>query len=240
MNGPLTANAIARLPMLAPVTLAINPSEVTGLIGPNGAGKTTLLRALAGLSAGPGSVAIAGTNLAAMPPAARARRLAWLPADRDIAWPMRADDLVQLGLGPGAARSEAAVAAALARADATEFAARRVDSLSTGERARVLLARALVGRPDWLLLDEPVANLAAYHRLDIMGVLRAEAARGAGVLVSLHDLDLARQHCDRLLIIHNGTLAADGPPSAVLTPENLARIFRIRQTPNGLEKSAGG
>ncbi|MEY2883514.1 MAG: hypothetical protein RL490_1238, partial [Pseudomonadota bacterium] len=154
-------------------------------------------------------------------------------ADRDVAWPMRADALVQLGLGPGAAADPAAVAAALAAADAQDFAARRVDTLSTGERARVLLARALVARPAWLLLDEPVANLDPWHRLHIMALLRAEAARGAGVVVALHDLDLARASCDRLLLLHQGRLVADGAPDAVLTPDNLAAVFRIRAGPAG-------
>ncbi len=237
MIASLVAHEIARPPMLAPVSLRVDPGCVTGLIGPNGAGKTTLLRALAGLGKGPGRATIAGTALAAMSPAARTRCLAWLPADRDVAWPMRSDALVQIGLGPGAPHDPAAIATALALADATAFAARRVDSLSTGERARVLLARALVARPDWLLLDEPVANLDAYHRLDIMALLRAEAQRGAGILISLHDLDLARRHCDRLLLLHEGALVADGPPAEVLSPANLALVFRIRETPLGLEKA---
>ncbi len=237
MIASLIAHDIARPPMLAPLSLRIDSGCVTGLIGPNGAGKTTLLRALAGLGAGPGRVTIVGEAPGDLPSAKRARRLAWLPADRDVAWPMRSGDLVQIGLGPGAPRDDTAIAAALALADATAFATRRVDSLSTGERARVLLARALVARPDWLLLDEAVANLDAYHRLDIMALLRAEAARGAGVLISLHDLDLARRHCDRLLLLHEGALVADGSPADVLSPANLARVFRIRETPLGLEKA---
>jgi iron complex transport system ATP-binding protein len=224
----LSASALARPPMLAPLSVELRPGSVTGVIGPNGSGKTTLLRALAGLSRGPGRVTLGGETMAALPPMQRARRLAWLPSTRDLAWPMRADDLVALGLGPGAARDEPAIAAALAAADASAFAGRRVDTLSTGERARVLLARALVARPEWLLLDEPTANLDPWHRLAVMAGLRAEAARGAGVVVALHDLDLARRHCDRLLLLSGGTLVADGPPEAVLSARNLAQIFAIR------------
>jgi iron complex transport system ATP-binding protein len=228
----LVATAIARPPMLAPLSLALAAGTLVGLVGPNGAGKTTLLRALAGIGAGPGRVTVAEADLASLSAAARARRLAWLPADRDIAWPMAAADLVQLGLGPGAPGDAAAVAAALAAADAGAFAGRRVDSLSTGERARVLLARALVARPDWLMLDEPVANLDPWHRLEIMAVLRREAARGAGVVVALHDLDLA-QRCDRVLMIDKGALVADGAPAEVLSPQNLAAVFRIAATAQG-------
>lgn len=231
----LVATGLARPPMLAPLALSLAPGQVIGLIGPNGAGKTSLLRALAGLSDGPGSVTIGGDQLASLSQAARVQRLAWLPADRDIAWPLRAADLVQLGLGPAAARDDAAVIAALTAADADNFAARRVDRLSTGERARVLLARALVARPQWLLLDEPTANLDPWHRLHIMALLAREAARGAGVITALHDLDLARR-CDRLLLIDNGQIAADGPAGEVLSPENLAQVFGIRHTETGWQQ----
>lgn len=224
----LRATALARPPMLAPLSLDLAPGRVTGVIGPNGSGKTTLLRALAGLSRGPGAVTLAGAALTALPAEWRARRLAWLPSTRDLAWPMLGRDLVALGLGPGATRDEAAIAAALAAADAGAFAARRVDTLSTGERARVLLARALVACPDWLLLDEPTANLDPWHRLAVLTLLRREAGRGAGVVVALHDLDLARRHCDRLLLLSGGVLVADGPPDAVLSPRNLATVFAIR------------
>ena len=228
----LAMTALARPPMLAPLSLALPPASVTGLIGPNGAGKTTLLRAIAGLSAGPGTVTIDGAPLAAD---SRVRTLAWLPADRDVAWPMLAADLVQLGLGPGAARDCAAITAALTAVDAEAFADRRVDTLSTGERARVLLARALVARPRWLLLDEPVANLDPFHRLGIMALLGRLASTGTGVVIALHDLDLARRYCDRLLLLDKGALVAAGTPTTVLGPAHLAAVFRIRSGADGWE-----
>ncbi len=231
----LVATAIARPPMLAATSVTLRPGELTGLIGPNGAGKTTLLRALAGLGAGlgagQGAVTIDGVAVSALAPATRAARLAWLPADRDIAWPMQARDVVALGLVRAA--NDSAVADALARADASAFADRRVDTLSTGERARVLLARALVNRPAVLLLDEPTANLDPGHRLHVMDLLRAEANAGTIVLVSLHDLDLATGRCDRLLLLADGALVADGAPDAVLTPARLAEIFGVARGPAG-------
>lgn len=226
----LEAHDLARPPMLAPITLALQPGTLTGVIGTNGAGKTTLLRALAGVSRGPGSVLIAGQPLRPHP-----RMLAWLPASRDSVWPMTAAALVALGLGPGPGSGgppdHAAVAAALAACDAGQLAARGVDRLSTGERARVLLARALVAQPAWLLLDEPIANLDPGHRIDVMALLAAQAARGAGVVLALHDLDLAAR-CDRLLLIDGGNLVADGPPATVLSAVHLARHF-------GVQRSAG-
>ena len=223
----LQAIALARPPMLAPISLTLQSGQFTGIIGPNGAGKTTLLRALAGLSTGPGDVLLDGKPLAPHP-----RRLAWLPASRDAVWPMTAATLVQLGLGPAAVPDPAAVSAALAACDAAPLANRPVNQLSTGERARVLLARALVARPAWLLLDEPIANLDPGHRLDVMALLAAEAARGAGVVMALHDLDLARQ-CDRLLLISDGALVADGAPDEVLSSYNLSRIFGVQQGEHG-------
>jgi iron complex transport system ATP-binding protein len=150
---------------------------------------------------------------------------------------MRAADVVALGLLPLGHRDPAAIDAALAAVDALPFAARSVQSLSTGERARILLARALVARPEVLLLDEPVANLDPHYRLAVLDVLRAQADAGVAVLLSLHDLDLAAARCDRLLLLHEGRLVADGPPGEVLTPAALAAVFRVRAAPDGWQRA---
>jgi len=222
----LTAAALARPPMLAELSLALEPG-LTALIGPNGAGKTTLIRALAGLTPGPGQVRLDGHPL-------NRDSFAYLPADRDIAFPLAARDLVALGLP----RPDlAAVEAALSRTGTSGLADRAVTRLSTGERARVLLARALVARPRVLLLDEPTANLDPAHALDMLALLRAEAERGTIVLVSLHDLAAAARFANRLLLLDHGHLVADGPPTAVLTPANLAATFGIRDGPQGWERA---
>ena len=230
----LTGSDLSRPPGLVAASVAAAAGQLVGLIGPNGAGKTTLLRALAGLTKGPGTVALDGIALAAIPPTERARRLAWLPAGREAGWPLKVADLVMLGLAGG--REDAAVAAALDRVEATPFADRRIDTLSSGEAARVLLARAIVARPDVLLLDEPVANLDPAYRLAIMGVLRALAAEGAVVVVALHDLDLAECHCDRLWLMDGGRVMAAGTPAEVLTPANLATVFGIARSASGWQR----
>lgn len=149
---------------------------------------------------------------------------------------MRVSDVVALGLMPLGGGDTAAIDHALTLADAGDFTDRRIDRLSTGERARVLLARALVARPDYLLLDEPTANLDAHHQLTILDVLRAEAARGAGVLVTLHDLSLAERWCDRLLLLDAGRLVAEGAPDTVLTDDRLRSIFHVRRGSQGWER----
>ncbi|MFD0850271.1 ABC transporter ATP-binding protein [Sphingosinicella xenopeptidilytica] len=232
MSG-LVARGIARPYLAGVLDIAVAPGEVVGLIGPNGSGKTTLLRALAGLSVGEGSIVVGDKALDAMTSSERARRIAYMPAGRRVDWPMRADDIVALS-GVDASR----VAETLARVGMSAFAGRRVDTLSTGERARVLLARVLAGRADWLLLDEPTANLDPGHELDVLAMLRAEATRGAGVLASFHNLTLAEAHCDRCVLMAGGRIVADGAPGAVLTEANLAAVYGIARDGAGWRRSA--
>ena len=209
---------------LVPTDFALRPGELTLLVGPNGAGKTSLIHCLAGL--GGGSVTLDGQPIANYPPAARIGRLALLPAERDMAWPLAARDIVALGLGPRVAPD--LVEEALRRTDAMSLANRRVDRLSSGERARVLLARALVARPTVLLLDEPAAHLDPARQIALLDLLRAEAARGVSVLASIHDLALARTHADRLVVMEKGRIVADGPPAEALAPAVVEAVFGVR------------
>ncbi|MBA4757098.1 ABC transporter ATP-binding protein [Sphingosinicella sp.] len=232
MSG-LVGSGIVRPFLSGAINIAVAPGEIVGLIGPNGSGKTTLLRALAGLTAGDGSITVGGTALDVMTSSERARRIAYMPAGRRVDWPMRADDIVALS-GVDADR----VAETLARVGMSAFAERRVDTLSTGERARVLLARVLAGAADWLLLDEPTANLDPGHELDVLALLRAEAAWGAGVLASFHNLTLAQAHCDRCVLMAGGRIVADGPPGVVLAEANLAEVYGIARDGTGWRRSA--
>ncbi|MBF9033062.1 ATP-binding cassette domain-containing protein [Rhodobacterales bacterium HKCCE2091] len=211
------------------VGFTVEPGEVVGLVGRNGAGKTTLLRAALGLLPASGE-----SSLAAMPPAARARHAAWMPQSREIAWPVTVETLVMLGriphLAAGARPGDAdraAVAAALRRMDLDDLAHRPATELSGGEQARALIARVLAQDTPLILADEPVAGLDPGHQMAAMEEFRRLAAEGRAVVVSLHDLGLAVRHCSRLLLLHDGRIAADGPPRAVLTADNLARAFGI-------------
>jgi iron complex transport system ATP-binding protein len=221
--------------ILTDIALDCAPGRIHGLIGPNGAGKSTLLKALAGLIAPErGELRLGGTPLADIEPAERARRIAYLPQGGDVAWPLSVMQLVTLGRLPHrtlfraqCARDAAAIARALARMDAGAMAALRADRLSAGERARVLLARALAVEAPILLADEPVAALDPLHQLEVMHTLREEAAGGAMVVVVLHDLTLAARFCDRLLLLNHGRIAAAGAPSAVLSADALSSVFGI-------------
>ncbi len=216
-------------------SLTVGAGEVVGLIGPNGAGKTTLLRAALGLiPLEGGAIWLGGDPLEALAPAERARRAAWLPQEREIAWPVAVERLVALGrmpharrLGQPTAADRQAVAKALAAMEITHLAKRPATWLSGGERARVLIARALAQEAPLLMADEPAVSLDPGYQLGLMEVFRQQALAGRGVLLSLHDLSLAARWCDRLLLLHEGHIAAEGPPSAVLTAERLRTVYGI-------------
>jgi iron complex transport system ATP-binding protein len=207
---------------------------VIGLIGPNGAGKSTLVRAMAGLVPAAGRILIDGAAVSALPPGERARRIAYLPQGQIVHWPLTIERLVALGrlphLAPFARPGEAdahAIEQALVRTELRELRDRPIDQLSGGERARALLARALAVEAPLLLADEPLAALDPAHQIEVMALLREEAARGSTVIAVLHDLTLAARWCDRLLLIDGGRLVADGPPRAVLTSERIGSVYRV-------------
>jgi len=215
------------------VDLDCAAGEVLGLIGPNGAGKSTLLKLIAGILApSEGSIFLNGKPLAAMSGVERARAIAYLPQEGEVAWPVAVETLVSLGRLPHRlAFSESgtapAVTRALSRVDAQHLRHARADRLSAGERARVLLARALAAEAKLLLADEPVAALDPLHQLQVMETLRNEAKSGAAVIVVLHDLTLAARFCDRVLLLDRGKRIAAGKPDQVLTPTLIGSIFAI-------------
>lgn len=209
--------------------------QLTGIVGPNGAGKTTLLRAAQGLvPISAGEIRLFDKPLTAWRRPAQARALAYLPQGGDAKWPMRGLDVVLLGRLPHRSRLARPASAdlnaaydALERCDALAFAERRLDGLSSGERARVLLARALATQAPLLLADEPAAFLDPAHQIALMDVLRAEAARGTAVGVTLHDLPLAAAYCDRLIVLAEGKVAGIGPAATALSDEILAGVFSV-------------
>lgn len=219
--------------ILRGVDLDLRAGEIVGVIGPNGAGKSTLLRALAGLATpAAGGVTLEGRDAALWGGDARARALAYLPQDRVVHWPLAARAVVALGRAPhrglaAPAADAEAIAAAMAAVDVTALAARPVTELSGGERARVLVARALAQGARTIVADEPTAGLDPAHALTLLAHLRDLAGEGRAVLLALHDLSLAAGHCDRLLLLRDGCVLAAGAPRDVLTPELLETAYGI-------------
>ncbi|MFN3989402.1 MAG: ABC transporter ATP-binding protein [Erythrobacter sp.] len=224
----------ARKAVLHEASLALRAGEVTAIIGPNGAGKSSLLACLAGLR-GPdrGTVLLDDRPLAQVPPRERARRIGFLPQVAEINWDIDVATLVSLGRLPHQGRwgldeaDRAAINAALAATDTAQFAARIVSTLSGGERARALLARVLAGEPEFLLADEPLANLDPRHQFESLALLRRAAAQGTGVVVVLHDLAHALRVADRVVLMQEGRIIADDAPAAVLTPERIAAAYGV-------------
>jgi iron complex transport system ATP-binding protein len=221
--------------VLAGVTANFKSGAVTAIVGPNGAGKTTLFRAALGVLPAQGSIRVLGNDLKAWSREGLARSIAYLPQGADAHWPITARRLVALGrlphrkpFAPPEPADETAIDDALDRCEARDFAARPIDQLSAGERARVLLARALATAAPILMADEPAAHLDPAHQLALMHLLKEEARRGTAVLVTLHDLALASRHCDEIVVLEKGRVAAQGAPDAALDDATLARVFAVR------------
>lgn len=222
--------------ILKGVDFNLQSGEMLGLIGPNGAGKSTLLRVLAGLlQPRSGTLRWGDADYLGMPPGERARRLSYLAQSGTAHWPMSVERLVALGRLPHLSdwqkpgnHDEELIAEVMAETDLTEFRTRRFNTLSGGERARVLLARALVAEPEVLLADEPVAALDLAHQIEVMSLLQCYCQKGGAVVVVLHDLRLAAHYCHRLMLLVAGETLAEGSPESVLTGENMARAFGVR------------
>ena len=217
------------------VDAAFAPGLVTAVVGPNGAGKSTLLDCLAALrTPDAGRVTLDGRPLHDLAPRARARRIAYLPQNAEIAWAVEGRTFVGLGRTPyvGAwglrADDRAAVARAMAVTGVEAFADRVVSTLSGGERARVMIARALAGEPQWLLADEPLAGLDPGHVLDACDLFRRLAdEEGRGVVLTLHDLDAALRVADRVIVLAEGRVLADAAPAEALSPAVLKAAYGV-------------
>ena len=224
----LSARNLTLAGRLADISCTLQPGTITAICGPNGAGKSSLLSALAGLLAVEGGeAALDGQPLAAMPPRERAKAIGYLPQDGEVAWDVAVRSLVALGRLPHRDRGEEAIENAIAALDLARFADRPVSTLSGGEKARALLARVLAGEPRWILADEPLAALDLAHRFTLIEHLRSAAQAGAGVVLVVHDLAVAMNHADYVLVLDRGTLAAEGEPAAALAPEVIARVFGV-------------
>jgi iron complex transport system ATP-binding protein len=230
MTSLLEARGIVLQGRLERTDLDCAPGEMIAVIGPNGAGKTSLLRALASIERDAGRVVVDGESVDDAPPARRMRLLSFLPATRSLIWPIAARDVISLGLP---SPDDGRVDELIAELELGPLAGRPVNHLSTGERSRVLMARALAARPRLLLLDEPLSNLDPYWVLRTLEILRSERIqRRCAVLASVHDLSQVSAF-DRVILVDDGKIVADGKPTEILNSPQLARAFRIEKTGQG-------
>ena len=227
--------ALGGRPVLDGIDLTFKGPGLIGVIGPNGAGKTTLLRCLAGLAKpDSGNVLADGQAISSLRPQERARRIGYLAQSPILHWPLTVGRLVALGRLPHLApwarpgtNDQAAIDRALASTDLTDLVDRRAHTLSGGEFARALLARVIAGDPATILADEPTAALDPLHRLRILDLFRRLADSGQLIVIVLHDLTLALRFCDRVVLMNQGRIEADGPPDAIADDPALSRTFGV-------------
>jgi len=211
------------------VSFALRPGTLTVAVGPNGTGKSTLLQAAAGLLPASGEIEWEGRPLPRIDVLDRARRLAWVPQEAHFHFSFSVREVVAQGRYMWG-DDDNGVDDALAAFDLRELSARPVTRLSGGERHRVTLARALATGARLQLWDEPIAQLDARHALEVLALARRLADGGAALLVTLHDLRMAR-YFDRVLLLQRGRLVGDGRPDEVLTPAAILEVFGVRARP---------
>ena len=216
------------------VDVTVVPGEMVGLLGANGSGKTTLLKLASGvLKPLRGEVSLDGSSLKRLSRKSVARRVAVVPQQFHMPFAFTTREVVMLGRIPfinaftgETALDLQAVTAAMETAGVSQMAERRFDELSGGEQQKVILAMALAQQPRLLLLDEPTVHLDISHQIETLEKLRAlNKERGITVIAAMHDLNLASLYFDRLILLKEGRVSADGIPSCVLTEDKIMEVF---------------
>lgn len=214
------------------VSFEVRPGEVVGLLGPNGVGKSTLLKCVVGVvDPLAGQVRVAGDPMTDLDREEHARRVGYVPQTESETYPMSVFDAVMMGRKPyfdwrPSERDRAVVAGVIDHLDIADLSMRDVGSLSGGQRQKVVLARALAQEPLGLALDEPTSNLDVRHELESLSLLRDAADQGLAVLHAMHDLSLAARYSDRLVLLDDGGVYAQGSPD-VLTAEAIEEVYGI-------------
>ena len=220
--------------ILSGVDLSVDSNEVVSVIGPNGAGKSTLLKCILRLlNPGQGEVLVNGRKVQDLSRKERALSLAYVPQALPSRFPMTVFDTVLLGRRPHlswrpSGKDVEKVWAALARMDLDSLAMRDFDTLSGGQKQKVMLARAFAQEAKYLLLDEPTSNLDLRHQMEVMNMVREYAeTTGRGALVTIHNLNTAARFSDRIVMLQGGRVHDCGPPSTVLSSENIQSVYGV-------------
>jgi iron complex transport system ATP-binding protein len=221
--------------IFGPASVRIGAGEMTALIGPNGSGKSTLLRLFAGLwRPDDGEMLIDGKPIHSLPRKEMARRVAFVPQETQIDFAFTVSEILAMGryahrgrFSPQSQVDHAAINAAAECCDITNLIDRAINTLSGGERQRVLIARSLVVEPEFILLDEPTANLDIHHALDVLQLCESLSRKGKTVIVATHDFNLVTRYVTRLILLQRGLIVAEGPQGDVLGPKTIREIFQV-------------
>ena len=222
--------------ILKDISLHVASGELVAIVGRNGAGKSTLLHVIAGLlPVSQGDVRLDGQPLSRFTRKGIARQMALLPQQARIDFGFQVHDIVRMGRHPHRGRFRSAsphdevVVQQAMQVTGTEFLAQRlITEVSGGERQLILFAQALAQEPQFLLLDEPTANLDIAHQCHVLQLLQGLARDGMGVVAVIHDLSMAVRCFPRLILLDDGTIVRDGPPTEVLSVETIKRVFRVQ------------
>jgi iron complex transport system ATP-binding protein len=220
-------------PILSDASFSVAQGEILAICGANGAGKATLLRMIYRYQRpDTGRVMLGGDDLWALSPRGAACRVAAVLQEQPTDFALTVREMVGLGRTPhrqgftgAGVRDAQVVAASLYKLDLVRFADKAFGTLSGGERQRVMIARALAQEPELLVLDEPTNHLDIRHQLEVLGLLRT---LGLTVVLTLHDLTLAAEYADQILLLHQGRVLAQGAPHAVLTPDAVTQAFGVK------------
>jgi len=222
--------------VLKEISLFVDSGEVVGIIGPNGSGKTTLIKCIDHILVPTGRVTLGNRNVSAMHPMERARLMAYVPQALAIGMAMTVFESVLMGRRPHVSWSIgendiAMVTSMLEDLGIPGLAFRKVTQIRRGERQKVMIARALVQDPSLLLLDEPTSALDLRHQLEVMEIIRSHASKkGIGVVMAIHDLNIAARFCDRVIVLASGRVAGDGPPAEILSEETIRKVYGVKVT----------
>jgi len=223
-------------PVIQEVSLTLNRGASVALVGPNGAGKSTLIKIMLYLlKVSKGEIKLKDRPLSAWSRKELANTMAYVPQSHEVPFAFSVKEVISMGRYAHVGRFEPfgpvdheAIEQAIADTQLNAFLDRSITQLSGGERQKVLLARALAQSPSFLMLDEPTANLDLQHSHSILGLLQTLVKRGKGVIMALHDLNLAARYADRVLLMKEGRVVCDGPPEEVLVPKHLDEVFGVK------------